>query len=158
MLGSETLVYAGNARQKVGEVTSYFRTPGMSLLDWQKSRIVSALGGPAAMEQKFGLPDIGCSSDLDHAFDKVRELLSDTCINGFSFYSRGYSESEHLKASLEQAVAAEVERYYRKAKEIISANREFFEKLAAALAEKKLLSAVDIQQIREDCRIVSVAI
>ena len=48
--------------------------------------------------------------------------------------------------------------YYRKAKEIISANREFFEKLAAALAEKKLLSAVDIQQIREDCRIVSVAI
>ena len=144
--------------QKVGEVTSYFRTQGMSLLDWQKSRIVSALGGPAAMEQKFGLPDIGCSSDLDHAFDKVRELLSDTCINGFSFYSRGYSESEHLKASLEQAVAAEVERYYRKVKEIISANREFFEKLAAALAEKKLLSAVDIQQIREDCRIVSVAI
>ena len=51
-----------------------------------------------------------------------------------------------------------MERYYRKAKEIISANREFFEKLAAALAEKKLLSAVDIQQIREDCRIVSVAI
>ena len=156
--GSVTFVYVGGGRQKVGGVTSYFRTQGMSLLDWQKSRIVSALGGPAAMEQKFGLPDIGCSSDLDHAFDKVRELLSDTCINGFSFYSRGYSESEHLKASLEQAVAAEVERYYRKAKEIISANREFFEKLAAALAEKKLLSAVDIQQIREDCWIVSVAI
>ena len=37
MLGSETLVYAGNARQKVGEVTSYFRTPGMSLLDWQNN-------------------------------------------------------------------------------------------------------------------------
>ena len=43
MLGSETLVYAGNARQKVGEVTSYFRTPGISLLDWQKTRIVGAL-------------------------------------------------------------------------------------------------------------------
>ena len=71
---------------------------------------------------------------------------------------RGFGDSEHLKADLEQAAAAEVERYYRKAKEIISANREFFEKLAAALAEKKLLSAVDIQQIREDCRIVSVAI
>ena len=37
MLGSETLVYAGNARQKVEEVTSYFRTPGMSLLDWQNN-------------------------------------------------------------------------------------------------------------------------
>lgn len=156
--GSVTFVYAGSERQKVGGVTSYFRTQGMSLLDWQKSRIVSALGGPAAMEQKFGLPDIGCSSDLDHAFDKVRELLSDTCINGFSFYSRGYSESEHLKASLEQAVAAEVERYYRKAKEIISDNREFFEKLAAALAEKKLLSAVDIQQIREGCKLAPAAV
>lgn len=156
--GSVTLVYAGSARQKVGGVTSYFRTPGMSLLDWRKTRIVGALGGAAAMEQKFGLPDIGCSSDLDHAFDKVRELLSDTCINGFSFYSRGYSESDYLKASLEQAVATEVERYYRKAKEIISANREFFEKLAAALAEKKLLSAVDIEKIREGCQVVPVAI
>ena len=156
--GSVTFVYVGSGRLEEGGFTRYYRTPGTSLLDWRKTRIVSALGGPAAMEQKFGLPDIGCSSDLDHAFDKVRELLSDTCINGFSFYSRGYSESEHLKASLEQAVAAEVERYYRKVKEIISANREFFEKLAAALAEKKLLSAVDIQQIREDCRIVSVAI
>lgn len=57
MLGSETLVYAGNARQKVGEVTSYFRTPGMSLLDWQKSRIVSALGGPAATTRP--LSDLG---------------------------------------------------------------------------------------------------
>ena len=110
------------------------------------------------MEQKFGLPDIGCSSDLDHAFDKERELLSDTCINGFSFYSRGYSESEHLKASLEQAAAAEVERYYRKAKEVISTNREFFEKLAAALAEKKLLSAVDIEKIRGEWRVVPVAV
>ena len=110
------------------------------------------------MEQKFGLPDIGCSSDLDHAFDKVRNLLSRTCINGFSFYSRGYSESEHLEASLEQAAATEVERYYRKAKEILSANWEFFEKLAAALAEKKLLSAVDIEKIREGCKMVPVAL
>ena len=156
--GSVTLVFAGGLRQEEGGFTSYYRTPGMSLLDWRRNRIVSALGGAAAMEQKFGLPDIGCASDLNYAFDKVRNLLSRTCINGFSFYSRGYSESEHLEASLEQAAAAEVERYYRKAKEIISANREFFEKLAAALAEKKLLSAVDIQQIREDCRIVSVAI
>ena len=155
---SVTLVYIGSARLEEGGFTRYYRTPGTSLLDWRKTRIVGALGGAAAMEQKFGLPDIGCSSDLNHAFDKVRELLTDTCINGFSFYSRGYSESEHLKASLEQAAAAEVERYYRKAKEILSANWEFFEKLACALAEKKLLSAVDIEKIRGECRIVPMAI
>ena len=110
------------------------------------------------MEQKFGLPDVGCASDLNYAFDKVRNLLSDTCINGFSFYTRGYSDSERRMADRDQAVAAEVERYYRKAKEILSANWEFFEKLAAALAEKKLLSAVDIEKIREGCKMVPVAL
>lgn len=152
--GSVTLVFAGNLRQEEGGFTRDYREPGSSLLEWRKKRIITSLGGMAAMEQKFGLPDIGCASDLNYAFDKVRNLLSRTCINGFSFYSRGYSESEHLEASLEQAAATEVERYYRKAKEIISANREFFEKLAAALAEKKLLSAVDIEKIREGCIMV----
>src|SRR5699024_620792 len=116
--GSVTLVFAGGLRQEEGGFTSYYRTPGMSLLDWRRNRIVSALGGAAAMEQKFGLPDIGCASDLNYAFERVSRLLSDTCINGFSFYSRGYSESERRMADRDQAVAAEVERYYRKAKEI----------------------------------------
>ena len=48
--------------------------------------------------------------------------------------------------------------WYRKAKEILSTNWDFFEKLAAALAEKKLLSAVDIEKIREECRIIPVAL
>lgn len=156
--GSVTIVYVGRVMQEEGGFTRYYRTPGTSLLDWRKTRIVGTLGGAAAIEQKFGISDIGCSSDLTRAFDKVRKLLSDTCINGFSFYTQGYSESEHLKASLEQAAAAEVERYYRKAKEILSTNWDFFEKLAAALAEKKLLSAVDIEKIREECRIIPVAL
>ena len=146
--GSVTLVFAGNLRQEEGGFTR----------DYRKKRIITSLGGMAAMEQKFGLPDVGCASDLNYAFDKVRNLLSDTCINGFSFYTRGYSDSERRMADRDQAVAAEVERYYRKAKEILSANWDFFEKLAVTLAEKKLLSAVDIQKIREECQIVPVAI
>ena len=46
----------------------------------------------------------------------------------------------------------------RKAKEIISLNFEFFEKIAAALAKKRLLSAVDIQKIKSECKIVPVAL
>ena len=156
--GSVTLVFAGNLRQEEGGFTRDYREPGSSLLEWRKKRIITSLGGMAAMEQKFGLPDVGCASDLNYAFDKVRNLLSDTCINGFSFYTRGYSDSERRMADRDQAVAAEVERYYRKAKEILSANWDFFEKLAVTLAEKKLLSAVDIQKIREECQIVPVAI
>ena len=63
-----------------------------------------------------------------------------------------------LMSAQEEAVAVEVEKYYRKAKEILSSNWEFFEKLAAALAQKKLLSAVDIQKIKSECRIVTVAV
>ena len=156
--GSVTLVFAGNLRQEEGGFTRDYREPGSSLLEGRKKRIITSLGGMAAMEQKFGLPDVGCASDLNYAFDKVRNLLSDTCINGFSFYTRGYSDSERRMADRDQAVAAEVERYYRKAKEILSANWDFFEKLAVTLAEKKLLSAVDIQKIREECQIVPVAV
>lgn len=110
------------------------------------------------MEQKFGIPDIGCSEDLNFTFYKVRGLIFKTCINGFSFYARGYDDFERLKADVDQAVTTQVEQYYRKAKEILSANWDFFEKLAVTLAEKKLLSAADIQKIRGECRIVPVAI
>lgn len=156
--GSVTLVFAGSIRQEEGGFTSYYRTPGNSLLEWKKSRIIGALGGAAAIEQKFGIPDIGCEGDLNFAFQMARDLLTNVCINGFSLYDRGYSLSGHLLSDQEQTAAAEVERYYRKAKEILSANWDFFEKAAAALAQKKLLSAVDIQQIKRGCKIVPVAV
>ena len=35
---------------------------------------------------------------------------------------------------------------------------EFFEKIAVALAKKKLLSAVDIKAIKSECKIVPVAL
>ena len=110
------------------------------------------------MEQKFGLPDIGCASDLNYAFDKVRNLLSDTCINGFSFYSRGYSESEHLKPAWNRRLPAEVERYYRKAKKSSPPTGSFSRSLPQPWREKKLLSAVDIEKIREGCKMVPVAL
>ena len=39
----------------------------------------------------------------------------------------------------EQLVAAEVERYYRKAKEIFAQNQDFLEKMASALVDRGLL-------------------
>ena len=156
--GSVTLVFAGSLRQEEGGFTSYYRDPGNSLLEWSKSRIIASLGGMAAMEQKYGIPDIGGNRDLAQAFEKTRDLLVNACIKGFSLFESCYADSERILSDREQAIAAEMENYYRKAKEILSANWEFFEKLAAALAEKKLLSAVDIQKIRGECQIVPAAI
>ena len=63
-----------------------------------------------------------------------------------------------MKSAQEPVISGEVERYYRKAKEIITLNAEYFEKVAVALAQKKLLSTVDMQRIKSECKIVPVAL
>lgn len=50
-------------------------------------------------------------------------------------------------------VATEVETYYCKAKKILSQNWESFEKLAAELAQKKMLHTTNIQRIKAECKI-----
>lgn len=45
-------------------------------------------------------------------------------------------------------ISVEVEKFYHKAKEIISSNQEFFEKIAAELLQKRILSFADIQRIK----------
>ena len=55
-------------------------------------------------------------------------------------------------------VVSDEEKAYRKAKEIIALNAEYFEKVAAALAQKKMLSAADMQKIKSECKIVPVAL
>lgn len=155
---SVTLVSAYNATRKRGGFTSYYNDNSKTPLYWNKSRIIGSLGGVAAIEQKFGISDIGCERDLNQAFNMTRDLIVNTCIIGFHLHADEFNDSQRLMSAQEEAVAVEVEKYYRKAKEILSSNWEFFEKLAAALAQKKLLSAVDIQKIKSECRIVTVAV
>ena len=153
-----TLVSAHNRGGRSGGFTDYYNDKSQSTLYWNKSRIVGSLGGIAAIEQKYGIFDVGGERDLDQAFDRTKNLIVNTCISGFHLHCNGYEDTESLKSEQEKAVAAEVEKFYRKAKEIISLNFEFFEKIAAALAKKKLLSAVDIQKIKSECKIVPVAL
>ena len=156
--GSVVFVSAYSKRQEKGGFTRYYQDNSMPPLYWNKSRIAASLGGIAAIEQKFGISDMGCERDLNYAFDTVRKLITHTCVNGFCLHTSIYDSSEHLRCVLEQVTAAEVEKYYRKAKEVLSSNWEFFEKIAVALAKKKLLCAADIQKIKGECKIVSVAI
>lgn len=155
---SVNLVSAHNRGVSSGGFTDCYNDRTCTPLYWAKSRIVGALGGMAAIEQKYGIFDFGGERDLDQAFDRTRELIVNNCFSGFNLHCNGYNDSERLKSEQEQAVSAEVEKFYRKAKEIISLNQEFFEKIAMALAQKKLLSAVDIKQIKSECTIVPVSI
>ena len=118
--------------------------------------ILISLAGRAATELRFGDLDTGSCKDLDEAFDTVRGLVQDLCSDGFTLYSYGYygnghRDSQELAARQETAVAAEVERYYRRVRELLSRNRDFFEAVAYALAEKGVLTAGDIRGIRERC-------
>ncbi len=155
---SVTLVSAHNRGGSSGGFTDYYNDNSHAPLYWTKSRIVGALGGIAAIEQKFGIFDSGCDRDLDHAFDSTKNLVVNNCVCGFHLHKNEYEDSQKLWSAQEQAVSAEIEKYYRKAKEIISLNKDFFEKIACALAKKKLLSAVDIKQIKSECTIVPVAL
>lgn len=155
---SVTLISVYNTSHKRGGFTRYYNDNSKSSLYWIKSRIISSLGGIAAIDQKWGFSDMGCEQDLDLAFDLARDLIVNTCIVGFHLHSTEYNDSQRLMSVQEEVVAAEVDKYYHKAKEILSANWNFFEKLASALAQKKFLSAVDIKKIKTESRIVTVTI
>lgn len=157
--GCVTLVSAYKRNGSSGGFTDYYYDGSYDPLYWAKSRIVAGLGGVAANEQRFGAFDVGGSSDLEHAFWRVKDLAVKQCINGFHLYSYGFGrDSEQLQTAQEHVISGEVERYYRKAKEILTLNAEYFEKVAAALAQKKLLSAADMQKIKSECQIVPVAL
>lgn len=156
---SVTLVTAYHKGSTSGGFTNLYNDRTLSPLYWAKADIVGALGGIAASEQKFGVADIGCQRDLDQAFRRVRDLVANKCVCGLHLHNDDWdSDSERKKAMQDQAVASEVENYYRKAKEILSRNRDFFEKVASALFQKPLLSAVDIRRIKSECTIVPVAV
>ena len=157
--GSVTLVSIGDVnKDNKGGFASCSNVNGSSNFDYALSRVVTSLGGMAAVEQVFGINRGGASADLDRAFGIVAQMVSNDCVSGFGFHSHGYRDSPELTSKIEQAAAAEVEKHYRKAKEILAKNSVFLDKVASALAQKKLLTTPDIQKIRSECSIVEVSI
>ena len=159
MPSSVALISAIGRCGRVGGFVSYCGTHEMNHDYWCRSRIIGSLGGMAAMEQRFGNTGTGAEHDLGQAFHMMDDLVGDSCSCGFAYYSKGMREdSEELKAKREMVVASEVEKAYRKAKEILAVNRTFFEKIAEELARKRLLTKKDVQRIKAECTIVPVAI
>ena len=141
-----------------GFTTAYYENQNELALQGQIKQVITALGGMAAIEQKLGVVDSGANHDLNVAFYATRSMIIDECISGFNLYSFGNDDSNDLKVRQEHATISEVEKYYRKAKEILSLNWEFFEKLAKELAERKILITADIQRIKSECKISPVSL
>ena len=157
--GSVTLAVTRNdGGQRVGFTRSRNSGGKWSLRGLENDILVS-LAGRAATEMRFGAFDTGTGRDLDDAFETAMHLVRDLCSNGFDLFAyRHRDDSQALAERQEIVVAAEMERYYRKARSLLFNNRDFFEAVAHVLAEKGVLVAADIRSIRECCTISDTAI
>lgn len=116
--------------------------------------VLVSLGGKAACEMKYGKIAIGTGKDLSKASTHVLQNITQVASAGFSNIELYGTVPEMYLYGRQQIVAAELERYMFKAREIIAENREFLNKTALELIEKHTLLYSDIRRIRESCTIV----
>ena len=121
---------------------------GVAPLEYRGNKIMIALAGKAAVEIALGLQDVGAVGDVHRAFRLVGRLFRDSCTQGFRYYGDG-DNSERLKYEQELAIAAEVEKYYRRTVRILAENRKLLDRLAEELMTKDILSFCDIKRIKE---------
>ena len=147
--GSVTFVSAGGYIGETGGVTNVFTEN-----NYKKSKeefdnyIIRKLAGKAATETVIGEIDVGCKADVRQAFQAAEKLVGDLCAYGFDTYESG-DASENLRAKKEQLVALEMNKYYQRAKKLVSENREFLDKVTDALLKKRTLTQGEIKRIRD---------
>lgn len=152
--GSVTLV---TSRLKPGNelaFTAYYHPEQCARYMWKVSRIMTALGGMAATEVLLGLPDMGNSHDLSEASHQTRSLVMDNGLRGLGLLDDDYPNSNDRSVRQENATENLLNQYYAQVKRILLDNREFFDRIAGELEQKKLLTCSDISRIRENTRIV----
>lgn len=110
--------------------------------------ITRALAGRAQVELKYGVLDMGCGSDIDHADILAFRLVERYALNGFCNYGITYGMPSTTKERMKLSSAFELDRCYMEAKRILANNIEFVENLVKALLKKKTLRHCDIQEIK----------
>ncbi len=141
---------------EIGGVTVYYQSGKY----WHskrnmENRVLSLLAGKAATEIKYGETDVGSNRDLHRAFDIVTRFIDDYCSYGFESWEESHNMSNDILSRRETQVYTEMTRYYQQARKILVDNREFLDKLARALIERKTLISKDVQQIRNSCKLVA---
>ena len=116
--------------------------------------IMISLAGGAATEHRFGIVDDGTFEDYRKARRILRDMITQYAAMGFSLLESPYRDSEDLLANQDRCAGLELERLYACAKRIIIENEEFHLKLSCALLDRGCLTAKELQEIKETCRIV----
>ena len=101
----------------------------------------------AAIEVCYGVVDPGANEDLKRAFDIVHRFVDHYCSHGFGQFVFDQYPSNGVLDRRDTRVAAEMERYYTQAKQIIIENRAKLDMLVARLVEEKTLLGDQVQEI-----------
>ena len=112
-----------------------------------ENRVMCLLAGKAATEIMYGTVDTGANSDLHRAFDIVHRFVDNYCSHGFGQFVIDTTSSDGLLDRRDSLVAAEMERYYAKVKQLLVENRDKLERLSASLVQEKTLLGDEVQQI-----------
>ena len=156
--GCVQLVVARQSGEACTGVTRIRKEDNLWTLRLWEREIMISLAGRAATEVFLGEFDTGATRDLDNAFEAVQHLIQDHCYIGFDLYCYcSHDNSGELSVRQEAAIAAEIEHYYRRVKGLLRRNKEFFNAIAQELAEKGVLTASNIRDIRKSCRITEAA-
>lgn len=141
-----------NEQSQHGFTITNLESSQMTALEMRKSLVMISLSSAAAMDIIFGRVESGAEEDIEKALCVIDDVVSD--LGGFAglgMASCGYhGTSDSLKERRQVAVSSIAELYYQETKELLCRNRRFLQAMAERLAEKTVLTAADIADVRED--------
>lgn len=121
--------------------------------EYGENEVRCLLGGKASTELTFGGVDIGSDHDIDVALKTIELFIGRWASHGFDCVPLESKRSEAVKERREMHIYSEIERYYAETKRILIRNRDFLDKLATAIIEKKTITSKDIRAIKATCNI-----
>ena len=133
-----------------------------------QDQLAYAMGGRVAEEIVFHDPTTGASNDIEKATGIARKMVTEYGMttdvgpvklgssSGEVFMGRdmghGRDYSERIAERVDQEVRALIEQAHDEAYEVINANRDILDRLAAELLEKETLDHLQLEDIFKDVR------
>ena len=132
--------------------------------DYLETRLAIMMGGRIAEELFLNTMTTGAGNDIEQASDLARKMVCEFGMSSLGpitfgkkeeqiFLGREISQHRDFSEETAQKIDAEVRRFvddgYNSARHILESNRPILEKIAAALLEREVIDANDIQLLIE---------
>ncbi len=148
--GSVTLACIHEPRDGSRGFVSYARDDD-ACFEREINSAIRQLAGNVALEQCFGIGDVGAEMDIRNALYTLRDIITQNNYHGSFLLELPHCDSNQLLANQEIAVSAEMERCIRTARRILAENRPFLDAVIKGLLQKGLLTGDDFRAIQQNC-------